>query len=75
MKQTVQIRPEQAREIVALNVGVKAAEARLAEAKARRDIGITIALAGLVDDKTMVDSIADDGTVTLTVPDEQKQEG
>lgn len=73
MKQTLQIRPEQAREIVALNKGVKVAEAKLAEAKARRDIGIAVALAGLVDDKTIVDSIADDGTVTIEVPDVPKE--
>ena len=73
MKQTVMIRPEQAREIVALNLAVKAAEARVAEAKARRDIGISVALAGLVGDKTVVDSIADDGTVTIEVPDVPKE--
>ena len=73
MKQTVQIRPEQAREIVALNQGVKIAEIKLSEAKARRDIGISVALAGLVGDGVTVQTIADDGTVTIDVPDAPKE--
>lgn len=61
---TVQIRPEQARYVVGLKSKADAA-AQAYEA------ALHAAVAGLVDGQARIESIADDGTVTLDVPEEE----
>ena len=69
MKQTVQIRPEQARYVIAKK---NAADAAVAEYMT----ALNASIAGLIEDKNAkVQTIADDGTVTLTVPDEGGSDG
>lgn len=64
MKTTVQIRPEQARYVMSLKNKADAA-AETYEAALRA------AVAGLVNGKASIESIADDGTITLDVPEEE----
>ena len=67
MKQTVQIRPEQACYVGAL-------KAKADNAAAVYMAALNSALAGLVPQNTHVEGFADDGTVTIIVPDVPKED-
>ena len=66
MKQTVQIRPEQATYIRALKAKADAAQIAYMAA-------LNGALAGLVPQNTHVEGFDDDGNVTIVVPDVSKE--
>ena len=67
MKQTVQIRPEQATYIRAL-------KAKADNATAVYLAALNSALAGLMPDKTHVERFDDEGNVTIVVPDVPKED-
>ena len=68
MKTTVEIRPEQAAQLIALTNEAKAAAQR-------RDVALTAVLAGLFDGQAMVETIHDDGRVVVVVPDKEEDSG
>lgn len=65
MKNTVQIRPEQAARLLALNAEASATQARFVAAA-------QAVLAGLIDTEARIESISSDGTVTLLVPEKEE---
>lgn len=65
---SLQVRPEQARELLALYAAKQAADRCW-------NAGVRVLLAGLVPDGSTIDTIDDDGTVTLTVPDKRENDG
>lgn len=67
LRKTVPIRPEQARELLALYAAKSAADKCWAA-------GVRVLLAGLAEGAT-IESIDDAGTVTLTVPDAKENQG
>lgn len=68
MREIVPVRPEQARELLALYAAKTTADRCW-------NAGVRVLLAGLVPDGATIDSIDDAGAVTLTVPDRKENDG
>lgn len=62
---SLEVRPEQARELLALH-------AEKVRAEGCWQAGVRVVLAGLVPDGSTVTTISDDGTITVSVPEENQ---